>query len=249
LSDFERNRAFWDRESDSYQERHRDHIGRPELRWGLWQLPESELGILGDVAGRDILELGCGAAQWSILLELAGARPVGIDNSERQLDHAREALAAAGVDFPLIHAAAEEIPLPDASFDIVFADHGANRFADPAHWMPEAARLLRPGGLLAFNGSTPFEVMCWNDSAERMEPFLHLDYFGLHRTEDDDGPVQFELPYGNWIRLFRANGFEILEVREIQPPPDAVSTYRNREETEWARKWPMEQIWRARREP
>ena len=248
LSDLERNRAFWDRESDSYQETHREHIGRPEPRWGLWQLPESELGILGEVAGKDVLELGCGAAQWSILLARAGARPVGIDNSERQLEHARRALAAAGVDFPLIHAPAEEIPLPSQSFDAVFADHGANRFADPHRWVPEAARLLRPGGLLAFSGSTPFEVMCWNESAERMEPFLHRDYFGLHRREDPDGPVQFELPYGEWIRLFRANGFEILELREIQPPQGAESTYRTAEDTEWARRWPMEQIWRVRRE-
>jgi SAM-dependent methyltransferase len=248
LSDFERNRAFWNRHSDSYQATHREHIGRPEPRWGMWQLPESELQILGDVAGKDILELGCGAAQWSILLAGLGGRPVGVDNSERQLEHAREAVAAAGLDFPLIHAAAESIPLEDASFDIVFADHGANRFADPNAWVPEAARLLRLGGLLAFSGSTPFEVMCWNDPEERMDAELHLDYFDLHRTKDPDGPVQFELPYGEWVRLFRANGFEIEDLREIQPPLGAESTYRSAEETEWARKWPMEQIWIVRRE-
>jgi SAM-dependent methyltransferase len=214
----------------------------------MWQLRESELGILGEVAGKDVLELGCGAAQWSILLAGLGARPVGMDNSARQLDHARQALAAAGLDFPLIHAAAESIPLPDESFDIVFADHGANRFADPYQWVPEAGRLLRPGGLLAFSGSTPFEVMCWNEPADHMDAELHLDYFGLHRVEDVDGPVQFELPYGEWIRLFRANGFEIEDLREIQPPQGAESTYRTAEETEWARSWPMEQIWIVRKE-
>jgi SAM-dependent methyltransferase len=240
LSDFERNRAFWDRESDSYQELHRDHIGRPEPRWGLWQLPESELRILGDVKGKDVLELGCGAAQWSILLARLGARPVGIDNSERQLEHARQALAIAGLDFPLVHTAAESIPLPDASFDIVFADHGAFTFADP--------HLTVPGGVLAFSGSTPFEVMCWNECADRMEPVLQRDYFGLRRVEDPDGPVQFELPYGDWIRLFRASGFELEDLREIQPPDGAESTYRTAEDTEWARRWPMEQIWIARRE-
>ena len=248
MSDFERNRAFWDRHSDEYQATHREHIGRPEPRWGMWQLPESELGILGDVAGMDVLELGCGAAQWSILLAGLGAHPVGMDNSLRQLEHARDALAAAGLDFPLIHAAAEDIPFPDGSFDIVFADHGANRFADPYQWVPEASRLLRPGGLLAFSGSTPFEVMCWNEPADRMDAELHLDYFGMHRIEEADGPLQFELPYGEWIRLFRANGFEIEDLREIQPPDGADSTYRTAEETEWARKWPMEQIWIVRRE-
>ncbi len=116
----EHNRAAWDQLSDSYQERHHDFIGRPEPRWGLWQLPESDLQILGDVAGKDVLELGCGAAQWALLLEQQGARVVGLDNSARQLEHAR----AAGATFPLVHAAAEDVPLPDASFDVVFCDHG-----------------------------------------------------------------------------------------------------------------------------
>ena len=79
--DAQRNRASWDAASDEYQERHREFIGRGEPRWGMWQLPESELRILGDVAGKDVLEYGCGAAQWSILLARAGARPVGLDNS------------------------------------------------------------------------------------------------------------------------------------------------------------------------
>ena len=105
--------------------------------------------------GKDVLEFGCGAAQWSIALAKRGARPVGLDLSDRQLEHARRLMAEAGVDFPLVHASAESVPLPDASFDIVFCDHGAMTFADPYRTVPEAARLLRPGGLFAFNhGST-----------------------------------------------------------------------------------------------
>jgi SAM-dependent methyltransferase len=247
LSDSVRNRDFWNRQADEYQERHREHIGRREPRWGLWQLPERELRILGDVAGKDVLELGCGAAQWSILLAGLGARVVGLDYSERQLEHARSAMDGAGVEFPLVHASAEAVPLQDASFDIVFADHGANRFVDPYRWVPEAARLLRPGGLLAFSGSTAFEMLCWNDAEERMDTRLQLDYFGLHRLEDDDGLVQFELPYGEWIRLFRRSGFLIEDLLEVRPPEGAVSTYRSEEETAWARRWPMEQIWSVRK--
>ena len=83
------NRANWDRRSDEYQERNAEFIGRKdEPRWGMWQLPDSELGILGDVAGKDVLELGCGAAQWSILLAQRGARCVGLDNSARQIGRA-----------------------------------------------------------------------------------------------------------------------------------------------------------------
>jgi SAM-dependent methyltransferase len=213
----------------------------------MWQLPEDELQILGDVAGKDVLELGCGAAQWSILLAGRGARVVALDNSARQLEHARAAMAAAGLGFPLVHSGAESVPLPDESFDIVFADHGANRFADPYLWVREAARLLRPGGLLAFSGSTPFEELCWSAEENRMTTSLQRDYFGLHRLEQADGYVQFELPYGEWIRLFRRSGLAVEELREIEPPEGAVSTYRTEEETAWARRWPMEQIWRARK--
>jgi SAM-dependent methyltransferase len=247
-SDAARNRELWNKDSDEYQERHRDHIGRPEPRWGIWQIPESELQILGDVAEKDVLELGCGAAQWSILLARLGARPVGIDISERQLEHARKAMAEAGVDFPVEHASAEALPFADGAFDIAFADHGANRFADPFSWVPEAARVLRPGGLLAFSGGTPWEYICWKDEEDTIGRELVIDYFGLHRLEDADGYVQFELPYGEWIRLFRENGLAVEELLEIRPPADAPSTYRTPAETEWARHWPMEQIWRVRKE-
>ena len=214
------NRANWDRRSDEYQERNAEFIGRKdEPRWGMWQLPDSELGILGELAGKDVLELGCGAAQWSILLARRGARVVGLDNSGRQLEHARELMAAAGVDFPLLHASADEVPLPDASFDVVFCDHGAMTFADPYRTVPEAARLLRPGGLLAFSHSTPLAMCCFDDDAETMQRRLLTPYFGMHRYDElPDEPVEFNLPYGEWIRLFRENGFRIETLVEVRPP-------------------------------
>jgi SAM-dependent methyltransferase len=244
--DAARNRAFWDSQSDAYQERHREFIGRPEPRWGTWQLPESELRILGDVAGKDVLELGCGAAQWSVLLARQGARPVGLDNSERQLEHARRLMAEAGVDFALVHASAEDVPLPDESFDVVFCDHGALGWADPLLVVPEAARLLRPGGLLAFSITSPFASLCWNPDTDLIEPTLHRPYFGLHRLEDDES-VNFQLPYGDWIRLFHANGLVVEDLVEPRPAPDATSTYWEESERDWARRWPSEAIWRARK--
>jgi SAM-dependent methyltransferase len=248
-SDSIRNRAAWDGISDEYQERNAAFIGRKdEPRWGMWQLPDSELGILGDVAGKDVLELGCGAAQWSILLAQLGARVVGLDNSGRQLEHARELTAEAGVDFPLVHASADDVPLPDASFDVVFCDHGAMTFADPYRTVPEASRLLRPGGLFAFSHSTPLALVCLDEEFETMAPRLVRPYFGMHRFDDlADEPVEFNLPYGEWIRLFRENGLRIEALVEVRPPEGAESTYRTPEETEWARSWPMEEIWRCRK--
>ena len=143
-ADAARNRASWDAFSDEYQATHAESLRMDGgLNWGTGRVPESQLQVLGDVAGLDILELGCGAAQWSIGLARAGGRPVGLDNSARQLEHAKRLMAEAGVDFPLVHASAEDVPLPDRSFDIVFCDHGAMTFADPYRTVPEAARLLR----------------------------------------------------------------------------------------------------------
>ena len=241
------NRVFWDRQSDEYQERHREFIGRPEPRWGTWQIPESELQVLGDVAGKDVLEVGCGAAQWSILLARQGARVVGLDNSERQLEHARAAMDAAGVEFSLVHSPAESTPLPDASFDVAFCDHGAiASFGDPLLVVPELARVLRPGGLLAFCHFTPFSWLCIGDD-EDLHDRLHRDCFGMHRAEDSDGSVHFQLTYGEWIRLFRRNGFRVEALIEIRPDEGAESTYLTPAETAWARRWPLEQIWQVRK--
>lgn len=242
-----RNRDSWDAYSDEYQARHGGQLAESGgLAWGTSQIPEAELGVLGDVVGKDILEFGCGAAQWSIALALRGARPVGLDLSTRQLEHARRLMAEAGVEFPLVNASAEAVPLPDASFDIVFCDHGAMTFGDPFRTVPEAARLLRPGGLFAFNHHSPIETICWPLDADEVGEQLALDYFGMHIIDDGE-EVSFNLPYGEWIRLFRANGFVIEDLIEPQAGPDATSSYRSAASLAWARRWPAENIWRLRR--
>ena len=153
-----------------------------------------------------------------------------------------------GVDFPLVHASAESVPYPDASFDLVFCDHGAMVFADPRRTVPEAARLLRDGGLLVFSMHTPIADIAWPPDSEQVTDQLHLNYFELNVVDVGESQhVEFQLPYGEWIRLFRANGFEIEDLIELRPAPDAVSTYRTVEDREWARKWPMEHIWKVRR--
>ncbi|MCL5736738.1 MAG: class I SAM-dependent methyltransferase [Actinobacteria bacterium] len=242
------NRTSWNADSDTYQ---RDH--GPQLSsssgpaWGVWQIPEAELQVLGDVRGRDVLELGCGAAQWSIKLAQAGARPVGVDISENQLEHARRLMAEADVDFPLVHASAESVPLPGRSFDIVMCSYGAMTFADPYATVPEVARLLRPGGLFAFCGSTPIIEMCYPEEGDHPGDKLNTDYFGMWCLPWE-GYVEYMLPYGAWIRLFRAHGFVIEDLIELRPKPDAVSTFRDDVDREWYRRWPGEQIWKLTKE-
>ena len=158
-------------------------------------------------------------------------------------------MATAEVEFPLVHASAGEAPFPDGSFDVVFCDHGAMTFADPYVTVPEVARLLRPGGLFAFSHTTALSIICFDTEADTTVAELRRDLFGLHRIEwpGEHEPVEFNLPQGEWIELFRDNGFLIEDLVEVQPPEGVASTYRSPEETEWARRWPMEQIWKLRR--
>ena len=82
------NREFWDADADDYQAVHGGDLTGRALAWGAWRSPEAELGVLGDVGGLDVLELGCGAGQWSIALAARAVRPVGLDQSLVQLKHA-----------------------------------------------------------------------------------------------------------------------------------------------------------------
>jgi ubiquinone/menaquinone biosynthesis C-methylase UbiE len=242
-----KNRDYWDRQAASYQAEHGAQLAKVPLGWGVWSVPESELRVLGDVRDKDVLELGCGGAQWSIGLARLGGRCVGLDNSERQLEFARAAIDEAKLSIPLVHASAETVPLPDKSFDIIFCDHGAMSFSDPALSVPEVARLLRPGGLFAFNAETPVHFMCFDTAQDRISTALQSPYFDNRVADDADGSVSFSLSYGEWIRLFKNSGFEIDDLIEIRAPAQATSTYRDWVSHEWARKWPAEQIWRLRR--
>jgi SAM-dependent methyltransferase len=247
-ADAARNERAWNGQSDEYQTKHGPQLeASGGAAWGVWQIPEAELQVLGDVRGVDALELGCGAAQWSIALHKLGANVTGLDLSARQLEHARELMARARVEFPLVHASAESTPFDDASFDIVFCDFGAMTFGDPYRTVPEVARVLRPGGLLAFSQHTPIVEICWPPEREHPQDRLVGDYFGMHRVDEPDAPVSYQLPYGEWIRLFVENGLVIESLLELRPAPDATSSYRDSADLAWARRWPMEHIWRVRR--
>ena len=241
-----KNRAGWDAVSDAYQSEHSDDLtGAKALAWGVWRIPEKELRILGDVAGKDVLEFGCGQAEWSLELARTGARTVGLDNSGGRLRYAREHQLREGVTFPLVQASAEIAPLARESFDVVFCDYGAMTFLPPERSVPEAARLLRPGGLLAFTTTHPLLWCCWPPGSDEAQPELVRDYFSI-RSEEEDGMVDFNLPIGEWIRIFVDNGLTVEALIEVQPPEDATTTYGGRP-LSWARRWPAEMIWKVRK--
>jgi len=150
-SDADRNRAYWTRSNEAYtDENATTNWALDEIVWGIWAVDESELNVLGDVAGLDVVELGCGTAFVSAWLAKGGARPVGVDVTPAQLATARRMMAETGIEFPLVEADAAETGLPGGSFDLAVSEYGASIWVDPYRWIPEAARLLRPGGLLVF---------------------------------------------------------------------------------------------------
>jgi len=242
-----RNRESWDRDAENWVEAGRRNWARDEPGWGAWDVPERQLRALPDVAGKDVVELGCGTAYWSAWLARRGARPVGIDNSERQLQTARALQREHGLAFPLLHGDAEEVPLPDASFDLALSEYGASVWCDPYRWIPEAGRLLRPGGRLVFLTNSVLAMLCFPDIGELTER-LQRPYAGLGRMEwPGEDAVEFHLPHGELVRLLRATGFTIEALFELTAAPGAEGT-RFEVSAGWARRWPPEEIWVAEKE-
>jgi SAM-dependent methyltransferase len=222
--------------------------GRDEVTWGVFRASEAEVGALGDVDGLDVVELGCGTAYFSARLAKLGARPVGVDPTPAQLATARRCMDETGIQFPLVEASAESVPLPDESFDLAVSEHGASNWADPYRWIPEAARLLRPGGRLVFMHGTPLAFLCYPDVGDATRE-LQRPYFGMHRFEWTlDTGVEFQLTYGGWIDVLRRAGFEIERLIELQASEGAArDEYYSDHDPKWSRSWPSEEIWVARK--
>ncbi|HEY2326120.1 MAG TPA: class I SAM-dependent methyltransferase [Gaiellaceae bacterium] len=249
-SDAARNAANWTQANAEYtNENAATNWALDEISWGIWGIDESDLNVLGDVAGLDVVELGCGTAYFSAWLAKQGARPVGVDITPAQLETARRMMRDTGIEFPLVEADAGETGLPDASFDLVVSEYGASIWVDPYRWIPEAARLLRPGGRLVFLRNSTLVILCSDDEVPAKEQLVRAE-FGLHRIEWPDGGVEFHLPHGKWIDVLRDSGFDVERLVEIQAPADAETHhYYSYVTAEWAKQWPCEEIWVCRRRP
>jgi SAM-dependent methyltransferase len=245
------NRAYWDAQAaEYYVEAGRRSWASQEPNWGIWSVSESRLKVLPDVKGLDVIELGCGTAYWSAWLARKGAQVVGIDNSPAQLAGARQYQKEFGLEFPLLHADAEHVPLADGSFDLAISEYGASLWCDPYRWIPEAARILRPGGRLVFLTNGILAVLTFPELEADGPPGATLlrDYFGLHRIQwPDSAGVEFHLGHGDWIRLLRANAFEIEDMIEVRPDEEPVTQHPEVATLEWSRRWPCEEIWKARK--
>jgi SAM-dependent methyltransferase len=247
-ADVERNRKAWCAWAPDYFESGLDYWQAEEPVWGIWGTPESELGLLAEVGeGADVIDLGCGTGYVCAWLARRGALPVGIDVSEEQLESARMFQRQFKLGFPLIRGSADEVPFEDESFDFAISEYGASTWIDPYRWVPEAARLLRPGAQLVFLVNGAHLISCTPDDGSQATTTLQRDYFGMHRLEfPGDASVEFHLPHGDWIRILRANGFELENLIEVLPADGATTRYPF-VTADWARRWPSEEIWVARK--
>lgn len=196
-----------------------------------------------DVAGMDAIELGCGTAYVSARLARAGARPVGVDLSREQLATARSMQREFGIAFPLVLADAEHLPHRRSTYDLAISEYGASLWCDPHRWIPEAARVLRPGGRLAFVRRSPLFALCIPVGGQA-DAALVRPQFGL-RQYGDGTSVEFNMPHGEMLRLLRSCGFVVDDLIEIQAPEPAIRDYAE-VSAAWAHQWPSEEVWKAR---
>jgi SAM-dependent methyltransferase len=243
----EKNKAAWDRWALHYTATGRKAWTEKELKWGIWGVQESELGLLSNLPkGADVIELGCGTASVSSWVARAGFRPVAVDVSRKQLDVAARLQQEFGLAFPLIHANAEDVPYDTDSFDLAISEYGASLWCEPNRWLAEADRLLRPGGGLIFVTNSPLLMACTPESGERAGDRLLRDYFTNPVREYPDGVVEFHLTHGRWIDVLGAHGFTVERLVELRPPHGSQPRF-DFVSIEWARRWPSEEIWVARK--
>jgi len=242
------NQQAWDGFAATYAEGGRRNWAASEITWGIFDVPEAEIGMIPpDIAGMRTIELGCGTAYVSAWLARLGAEPTGIDISTRQLETARVLQEEHQLVFPLHLGSAEALPFADGSFDFAISEYGASIWCDPYRWIPEAARVLRPGGRLSFLVNSVLLMLCTgSDEDVPVSDRLERPLFGMRQFRWQDGSVEFHLPHGELIRLLRSSGFEIEDLVEVQVPEAARTRWEFVTPT-WAARWPCEEVWKVRK--
>lgn len=248
-ADLALNRALWavmnERFTDAAAER---MWARSDVVWGLFAVPDRLLGVLGDVRGLDVVDLASGTAYFAAWLTRAGAEAVAVDLSGEQLATALRLQHQVGASFPLVQGDAQQVPLASGRFDLVVSEHGAAAWCDPERWLPEAARLLRPGGRLAFLTNSHLSALCvpWEEGVA--EGRLQRGYRDAYRVRWPGGGIEFHPSHGVWLRLLRRSGFAVEAMHELFAPPEGRDhPFYEIVSAEWAARWPAEELWVATR--
>ena len=217
------NRSWWDANAEEYYAEHGSTLGDADFLWCPEGLREADAHLLGEVRGKDVLELGCGAAQAGRWLVAQGARVTAFDVSHGQLLVARELDRRTGVSVPTVQADAQRLPFRDASFDVVASAFGAIPFvADSAGTMREVARVLRPGGRFVFSTTHPVRWVFADDPGPD-GLVVRQPYFDRTPYVEQDGTgtatyVEHHRTLGDRVRELVAAGLELVDLLEPEWP-------------------------------
>ena len=217
------SRRSWDRWADDYQDEHGAFLGDAGFIWCPEGLDEADARLLGDVAGRRVLEVGCGAAQCARWLREQGAEAVGLDLSLAQLQHGLRLDARGGTSTPVVQADAVDLPFADGSFDLACTAFGAVPFvADSARLMQQVARVLRPGGRWVFACNHPFRWVFPDDPGEGGLTAAGSYFDRTPYVEPDDAGratyVEHHRTVGDRVRELVAAGFRVVDLVEPEWP-------------------------------
>jgi SAM-dependent methyltransferase len=215
--------AWWDADADGYHAEHGEFLGVSEFVWCPESLREDDVQLLGDVAGRAILEVGCGSAPCARWLADHGARVAAFDLSAGMLRYAAAANEATGTAVPLVRADAERIPFATASFDAACSAFGAVPFVrDLDRLLGEVARVVRPGGQWVFAVTHPMRWIFPDDPTENglrviqsyfdRTPYLEVDADGQPTY------VEFHRTLGDYVTALTGAGFVIEGLVEPEWP-------------------------------
>ncbi|GAA3146444.1 class I SAM-dependent methyltransferase [Planomonospora alba] len=217
------NRGWWDGAADEYQAEHGAFLRDAGFVWCPEGLDEADARLLGDVTGKDVLEIGCGAAQCGRWLAGQGARVAAFDLSFRQLQHSRRIDLETGSALPVVQADAGALPFADASFDLACSAYGALPFvADAVAVLAETRRVLRPGGRFVFSVSHPVRWAFPDDPGPRG---LTADRSYFDRTpyveigpDGEPSYVEHHRTMADWVGAVTAAGLVLTALTEPEWP-------------------------------
>lgn len=243
------NDAYWTGQAADYA---RWQSWPDDVRWGIFAIPDEAVtpgGIFPAVAGLDVVELGCGTGYVSNWAIQRGAHSVvGLDATAAQLATAARWARDHEVMLPLVRADAQRLPFADDSFDLAINEYGAAIWCDPRVWIPEAARVLRPGGRVWFLGNSVQLMLCAPEFEDELAtPTLVRPQRDMHRMAwIDTDNVEYHVSHGEMISILTGAGFAIEALHELYAPPDAPPSSYGLASGEWAGTWPIEEVWVAR---